>query len=502
MKSRVTTVKDAHFALVTRLFKEHRLLERIDTLPEELFPEEGWQPSSRCVTDLRQERLMCRERLLSMLGYVWGEYDAETPLSEYLRRALARTALAEPVFGLSEPCCNHCNEHNFRVTSACEGCMARPCAVNCPKQCIGFGGDGRALIDQDRCIKCGICQRVCPYHAIIRKPIPCVDVCPVGAITNHEGGRKEINRETCINCGKCLHACPFATILPRSNLIDVLRAIDEGKHVVACLAPAIAGYTGRYSVARIAKGLQGVGFAEVVEVAYGADLCAVEESEEFVTRILENHDDFMTTSCCPAYICAIEKHVPELTRNISRTPSPMRLTSRFVKQRNPDAVVVFIGPCNAKRWETLRDEHTDYCLAFDEIFGMMEGCGVRLDELDDYVFAEAAHKEGRLFPVSGGVAAAVASFLPKEYPPDAIKHVVVDGVDPANIKRLQRMAAKPEGNLVEVMVCKGGCVNGPSCPVFEQVGAQARVKVAVDKSQAHPIGGWVDKAAKDIKPLN
>ncbi|EAL47464.1 Fe-hydrogenase, putative [Entamoeba histolytica HM-1:IMSS-B] len=500
MSTQLTPLRNKIISEVVKCFKSGRFIEDIDKLPTILTDGDGWKPTSKFVHSREQEEGIYREKVLSVLGFVDGEYDDITPLHVYAQKALERTSLHEPVFGISQKGCNKCHFNGYFVTQACEGCTSRPCSVNCPKKCISFGEDGRAVINQNNCIKCGRCYKFCPYGAIISKSVPCVKACPCGAMLDSPEGVKTIDFEKCINCGGCMRACPFGAILPRSNLIDVLKILPT-KKVVACPAPSIAAHFGKYDLALVSGGLIQVGFTSVEDVSYGADLCALNEAKEFEERIVKNKKDFMTTSCCPAYINAINKHMPELKENVSHTPTPMHFATQAVKDRDQETVTVFIGPCNAKRWETLQDSTTDYCLTFDEIFGLFEGSGIDLSKVQPYTFVDKAHKEGKIFAVSGGVASAVASLLPKEVPDGVIKPTIIDGFSQENFKRLKNFKKNITGNLVEVMVCEGGCAYGPGCPGLNTPATSAKIKIAVDKMEAHPEGRWVGLPNSQIKPI-
>ena len=126
----------------------------------------------------------------------------------------------------------------MQVSSACVGCFARPCMAACPRQAITVVNQ-RSTIDRSKCIDCGKCMAVCPYHAIIRNPLPCEDACPVGAIGKGEDGLVKIDFNTCIYCGKCFRSCPFSTIMERSSLINILDVMESGRPVVAMVAPSV-----------------------------------------------------------------------------------------------------------------------------------------------------------------------------------------------------------------------------------------------------------------------
>ena len=93
-------------------------------------------------------------------------------------------------------------------------------------------------------------------------------------------------------------------------------------------------------------------------------------------------------------------------------------------------------------------------------------------------------KEGRGFPVSGGVSAAVKAFIPPEM--GDVQPILINGLNPNSVKILRAYAKKPpHGNLIEVMACEGGCIAGPATASYLPIAA-AKVKVAVGKTPHHP----------------
>ena len=292
----------------------------------------------------------------------------------------------------------------------------------------------------------------------------------MGAITKDEFGKEHIDAEKCISCGKCLASCPFGAIVERSQMIDVMRDIKEtDKKVVAMLAPAVAGqFPG--SLNSLAGALKKFGFAEVIEVAVGADITTQKEAAEFIER-MEHGEKFMTTSCCPAYFRAAQVHLPEIKPYVSDTKTPMYYTAELIKQEHPDWIAVFVGPCLAKRAEAEYDPNVDYVLTFEELGAMLVAAGINVDECEEVPFTKVSHAQGRLFPVSGGVAGAVADMVKDkvEFRPEKI-----DGLTKENIKLLKRYATKGcENNMIEVMCCEGGCVSGPGCIALSKKAARA-----------------------------
>lgn len=448
------------------------LKEAIDRVPLEMIPK--GQPSFRCC--IHHDRAVIKYRLLSMLGFaVEKETDELRPLSSYAEEALARTRIEDPVLTVIDEACSACVQSHYFVTNACRGCVARPCVWNCPKKAIQMI-HGQARIDPSLCVNCGLCQKVCPYHAIVKVPVPCEEACPVGAISKDSQGKEHIDFSKCIYCGKCMNECPFGAIVERSQILDVIRALQSEKPVVALVAPAIVGqFPGEYP--QLVTALKALGFRNVYEVAVGAEETIHREAEELMER-LHTGAPFMTTSCCPAYTRCVGIHVPELKSYISTTKSPMLYTAEKAKQEDPDCVLVFIGPCVAKKEEALQSGKVEYVLNTEELGALLVAKEI------DVPHCEPAGMEGsyssnlsfhpsagaRLFPIVGKVSQAVAEKV-KELSAKTggdtekgiqVRPFVVDGIDRQNLKLLrQAVRTRPEGNLVEVMACQGGCVAGP-----------------------------------------
>lgn len=258
-----------------------------DRIPLELRPKGG--EVSRCC--IYKDRAILKYRCMASMGFApEDETDELTSLKEYGERALARSEHAVNKLSVITDACSGCIRSRYLVTDACRGCFAKPCQVNCPKQAITIV-NGRSTIDPDKCISCGRCQEVCPYHAVIRVPIPCEEACPVGAISKDESGKEHIDPEKCILCGKCLQSCPFGAVVEMSQMVDVLKLLaDENKKVVAMLAPAVLGqFPG--TINNLIGALKKLGFADVVEVAIGADITTRKEAAEFIEKRKRRKDD-------------------------------------------------------------------------------------------------------------------------------------------------------------------------------------------------------------------
>ena len=358
--------------------------------------------------------------------------------------------------------CNACVRAHYLVTNACQACIARPCMVNCAKKAITIE-DHRAHIDPELCVNCGLCMQNCPYHAIIKVPVPCEEACPVGAISKNEKGKEQIDYSKCIFCGSCMRNCPFGAMMDKGQLVDVIKHLMAGKKVVAMYAPALAAQF-RSAPGQLEGALKEAGFYKSLEVAIGADMTADKEAAEFEER-MERGDILMTTSCCPAYVRAVRVHVPALAHCISDTRLPMHYTAEFAKKKEPDCVTVFIGPCLAKRKEGIDDEFVDYVLSAEELGALFVAKDIDVAKCEAIPTEHPATKSGRYFAHSGGVANAVRVRLKN---PDILRETVIDGLDKNGMKRLNAYGKSvaagkaADANLVEVMACQGGCIAGPS----------------------------------------
>lgn len=442
-------------ARLTRLMKEDQLTENIDRIPLEMAPKEKGAQRRCCV---HKERAVIKYKTMPLLGFSPDdEKDELTPLSEYAGVALRRDeASNNSTLTVVDEACTGCVKVNYVVSNLCRGCVARSCQMNCPKDAIIINAAGKAQIVEEDCISCGICHKACPYHAIIYVPVPCEEACPVGAIKKNEQGVEEIDEEKCILCGRCINACPFGSIFEISQVVDVLKTIKEGGKLTAMVAPALHGQYG-VKPGQVINAIKEVGFTHVAEVAEGADITAREEAAEFRER-LEEGCSLMTTSCCPSYVEAVNKHIPAMKKLVSETPSPMIFSARLAKERFPDSKTVFIGPCVAKRKEAKDSGLVDYVLTFEELDAIFEGMGIDVRNMSEEADLVQVPREARGFAMSNGVTNAVKKAGEDVY----IKEVVINGLDKKSLNMLKAYArGKAPGNFIEVMACEGGCLSGP-----------------------------------------
>ena len=436
--------------------------EDIDRLPLQLSPKYSKHAGRCCV---HKERAVWKYKSLPLLGLTMkDETDELMPLSAYAQMAMDRAHYGSPkesIMCVIDEACSACVHVSYEITDLCRGCTARSCQNNCPKGAIHVNAqNGKAWIDHDACVSCGICQRSCPYHAIVYIPVPCEEACPVKAISKDECGIEHIDEDKCIYCGKCMNACPFGAIFEVSQTFDVLERMRCGEKMVAIVAPSILGQFNS-TPEQVYGAFRAIGFTDVLEVAQGAMETTENEAHELLEK-LDEGQAFMTTSCCPAYIELVRKHVPEMKPFVSGTGSPMYYAARLAKKQYPDAKVVFVGPCVAKRKEAQRDECVDYVLTFEEIGSILSGLDIHLEQVKPYAMSFVSVREAQGFGQAGGVMGAVKSYLKLDA--SRVKGIQVSDLNRKNIAALRAYAktGKVPANFIEVMACEGGCITGPS----------------------------------------
>ena len=452
MKNHLVNTKRWIIRKIAESFWGDNFRQGIKRLPFERIPP-GSEAKYRCC--VYKERAVVRSRVLAGLGFSVEADDEMTSLLEYADASLKRKRIEGPPLTIIDIACKGCVNSRYYVTELCQGCLARPCETVCPFGAVTVK-DGHSTIDVKKCRNCGKCKDACPYHAISKISVPCEENCPVDAITKGEHGVASIDFTKCISCGCCVAACPFGAVLERSQVVDILRALKSGRKVAAITAPALVGQF-EASLRKLSTAMKKLGFLEVVEVARGAERTAKEEAEELMERLSEN-GSFMTTSCCPAYIQTVRRHMPEMLPHISDTPTPMHYTGEMVKSKDPQVLTVFIGPCVAKRREAMEDSCVDHIMTFEELASVFEAAGIDPASCEDDTDLPEVSAEGRGFALSGGVAAAVKSFIGTD---NEIRTACINGTSKPEIARM-RAYAKNGGpfDLLEVMTCSGGCVNG------------------------------------------
>jgi NADH-quinone oxidoreductase subunit G len=386
--------------------------------------------------------------------------------------------------------------------------------------------------DPAKCILCGDCVRVC------------TEIQSIGALGFSFRGAKSrvspsfgkgLGQIECVGCGQCVKVCPVGALTPKLNIEDVRNALyDESKTVVVQIAPAVRVALGEHfgkeagilSIGKIITALRRMGFDQVFDTCFGADLTVLEEGKEFLARKKEGKNLPIFTSCCPSWVKFAEQYYPDMLPNLSSCKSPAQMLGAVIKDRLPgelnikreDLVVVSVMPCTAKKFEAARDEfklngnpEVDHVITTSELALMMKEAGIDFERLElgsfdmPFGFSTGA---GVIFGSSGGVTEAVLRFAAdsmekgsgREFRQvrgdDSLKITevvvgnetlrlgVVSGLGQARRLTDRIRRGEIELDIVEVMACYGGCVNGGGQPLSgDRTFARKRAKGLYDNDK-------------------
>ena len=369
--------------------------------------------------------------------------------------------------------------------------------------------------DPNKCILCGACVRACSEfqgHAVL-------GFANRGSKTLVQpmSGRP-LGQVDCVNCGQCAAVCPTGALTIKSDIEQVWKEItNPEKKVVVQMAPATRVAIGEMfglepgvnSIGKMNAALRKIGFDLIFDTNFGADLTIMEEATEFLSRLKSGENLPIFTSCCPAWIKYLETEHPDMLHHLSSCKSPMSMLSPVLKTLVPEhfgisrdnMVVVAIMPCTAKKYECKRPElttngkpDTDYVLTTQELGRMIKEAGINFNALDteapDSPFGEYTGA-GTIFGASGGVAEAAArtayEFATSEPLNDVdIKQMrgtsnrsrdieldlkgtkliirVVSTLREAEKSLKEIKEGKAKFQMLEVMACPGGCINGGGQP--------------------------------------
>ena len=450
-----------------RIFKEvaslayhsENLKDDIEALPYKIvdYDESEYQ-------SIYRERAIVRESIRLAMGLSLRPENAPVHLTQGLEESNIDEKYYEPpLMQVIPSACNACPVNCYMVTDKCMGCVAHPCREVCPRGAISMK-NGKSVIDQEKCIKCGKCKAVCPYDAISHQVRPCLDHCGVNAIKSDDKGRAVIDPDLCVSCGQCMVSCPFGAIADKSQIFQLIRAMQSGRKIIAQVAPAFVGQFGpKVTPDMIKTALKELGFYDVYETAIGADMGAMAEAENYVKEVATGELPFLLTSCCPSWSMLAKKFFPETIDKISNELTPMVATARKIKEDHPDASVVFIGPCASKKLEasrrTVRSD-VDFVITFEELAGMFEAKGLLPEAVEAQDHMNNATSAGPGYDNAGDVANTTESCI-REYYPDVEVHIE-HAESLAECKKMLMLAkaGKKNGCLIEGMACPGGCVAG------------------------------------------
>jgi NADH-quinone oxidoreductase subunit G len=385
-------------------------------------------------------------------------------------------------------------------------------------------GSPALIRDPNKCILCGDCVRYCD------------EIQGIGAIDFAYRGEdvrvtpafnKSLSQVDCVNCGQCAAVCPTGAIVPRSEIDEVWKLIeDEDCFTAVQIAPAIRtalgemfGMPGQDVTGRIVSALRKLGFDRVYSTAFGADLTVMEESNEFLERKKNNGKLPLFTSCCPGWVKFAEQSYPQLLDNLSTCMSPQSMTGSIGREilagdkeiGKREIKMVSVMPCTAKKFEKGRDELSrdgkplvDNVLTTQELGKMIMQAGIQFPELDPSSMdlpMSSSSGAGSIFGRSGGVAQAVIRYTAESAGEkisddvlegeavdgnqgirvmnislggESLKVCTVQGLKNADIIARSAAEGKCEYDLIEVMACPGGCVGGAGQPV--DIDGMSRVK--------------------------
>ena len=276
----------------------------------------------------------------------------------------------------------------------------------------------------------------------------CLRECPVKAI-RYENHQAKIIEQRCILCGRCTLVCPQNAKQVHSETDSVLALLSSGKKVVASLAPSFVSSFDTQDFEVMREAILSLGFADVEETAIGAKAVTEEYRRLLGTGEFKN----FITSACPAVNRMIRIYYPNALKYLAPVPSPMVAHARMLKKRDPEASVVFIGPCIAKKREAAESGIIDGVLTFEELKTVFEQKNIRLCEIEAKRAADGGGLKARYYPIPRGIIKSFDSL------PEGYEYVAVDGVE--RVSEALREMDSLTGLFLEMNCCEHACIGGP-----------------------------------------
>ena len=277
----------------------------------------------------------------------------------------------------------------------------------------------------------------------------CVRECPVKSIRvrNHQAS---IISSDCILCGRCVQVCPQNAKDVRDDVPLVKKLIASGEKVIATLAPSFIAAFDAVGFRPMAEAMKKLGFTDVEETAIGAYMVKTRYEQ-----LIDEGAELIISSCCHSITRLISKYHPKCLQYYAKVISPMEAHARLIREKHPDAHVVFVGPCISKKDEVEQycSDSIDLTITFDELENWFEQEGITFNntELDD------SHFRSRFFPEPGGV---IKSMNRKP----GFHYIAIDGVEKCRAALEEIEAGGLKGYFIEMNACEGACINGPGMP--------------------------------------
>lgn len=309
-----------------------------------------------------------------------------------------------------------------------------------------------------------ICQKSCPFDAIL---------------VDKKKALSYIDNDNCTSCGVCADSCPSGSIIDKVEFMPLIKLLKGDSTVVAAVAPAIAGQFGeKVSLDMLREAFIKIGFTDMVEVAFFADMLTLKEAIEFDEHVHKENDILITSCCCPMWVGMLKKVYYDLVKHVSPSVSPMIAAGRVLKKLNPSCKVVFIGPCIAKKAESKEKDllgDIDFVLTFSEVKDIFEALNVNPKLLTGIPSTQYASREGRLYARSGGVSTSVNEAVARLFPE---KEKLFSSIQVSGVKECKNILEKlqngeADANFIEGMGCVGGCVGGPKALLSKEDGKKS-----------------------------